>query len=80
MEEEQTNFIAITISAYLISQLDEFKFTIRLTRFPLLLRGCRNDDRCNLRVLLLIDRTRRVARAEPLSAKRLSVLRFVAIK
>lgn len=53
---------------------------MRFTRFPLFLRGCRNDDRCNLRVLLLIDRTRRVVRAEPLRAKRLSVLRFVAIK
>lgn len=54
--------------------------TIRLMRFPLFLRGCRNDDRCNFRWLLLTDRTRLVVRAEPLSANRLSVLRFVAIK
>lgn len=53
---------------------------MRFKRFPLVLRGCRNDDRCNFRVLHLIDRTRRVVRVEPLSAKRLSVLRFVAIK
>lgn len=49
-------------------------------RFPLVLRGCRNDERCNFRLVLLTDRTRLVVRLEPLRAKRLSVLRFVAIK
>lgn len=49
-------------------------------RFPLVLRGCRNDGRCNFRFVLLTDRTRLVVRLEPLRAKRLSVFRFVAIK
>lgn len=53
---------------------------MRFMRFPLFLRGCRHGVRCSFRLLLFTDRTRLVVRADPLSAKRLSVLRFVAIK
>lgn len=71
----------IKIMFYVLSQSKPSQvLTIRFKRFPLALRGCRNDDRCNFRVLHLIDRTRRVVRVEPLSARRLSVLRLVAIK
>lgn len=53
---------------------------MRLMRFAPFLRGNRHGGRCSLRLLLLIDRTRLVVLAEPFSAKRLSVFRFVAIK
>lgn len=54
------------------------QFTNRFSRFPLPLRGCRNDDRCNFLFAHLTDLTR--LWDEPFNANLLSVFRFVAIK
>lgn len=49
-------------------------------RLPVVFRGCRNDERCNLRPLHLSDFTRLVVCPDPLSANRFNVFRLVAIK